>query len=186
MEVLQAPLTSKANRPALRRKDRFILSVKGVVVHWTANVHKGADAVANRNYFDRKFRTYAGRYFESNWMPFRWGSAHYIVDDKRILQCIPDNEVAYHCGDGNIKKFPESPNMWLLGVEMCVNKDGDWLRTISNTKILVNYLQSKYKVPVYRHYDITGKNCPKMFLPTKVGSEQYDWSWEMFKEYLKQ
>jgi len=70
------------NRP--RKK---IAKVKGVVVHWTANLSKGADAQANRNYFNTTTRA---------------ASAHLNVDDKELIACLPwkkgEAEVGYHVG----------------------------------------------------------------------------------------
>lgn len=185
--ITNALLTSRANRPALRRKDRFMNEVLGIVIHWTANVHRGADAMANRNYFNRKYKVWNGRYYERNGSTrFRWGSAHYVVDDKQIVRCIPENEVAYHVGDRKPKlSLPYGPNQCLIGIEMCVNKDVDWMKVLENTKWLVQELRKRYpSIPIYRHYDVTGKDCPKMYLPIKVGGDKYDWSWQTLLKYF--
>lgn len=77
IQITQMLLTNH-NRPKIKLK-----KLKGIVIHWTANTGKGANAVANRNYFNTT-KTAA--------------SAHYIVDDHSIVQCIPDGEVAWHVG----------------------------------------------------------------------------------------
>lgn len=181
MNITQSLLTTSQNRPALREDGNYnIPKVRGIVIHWTGNVDKGADAYANRRYFNTTERP---------------ASAHYIVDDKVVIQCVPDNEVAWHVGDkprgnpnsrNNIKDS-RGPNYELLGIEMCVNKDGDWAVTYNNTIKLTRQLIAKYKLTtdqVYRHYDITGKSCPLMFLPDKVDGQQYDWNWLKFKDDL--
>lgn len=145
------------NRPQFKLK-----KLKGIVIHWTANTGKGANAVANRNYFNSTDRA---------------ASAHFIVDDRQIVQCIPENEVAYHVGASTyktagqkIKEGAYGPNYFLIGIEMCVNRDGNWNKTYQNTVELAAYLIKKYKLSIkdlYRHYDITGKDCPKMMVNEK-------------------
>lgn len=154
------------------RPKKKIIKLKGIVVHYTGNYNKGADAVANRNYFNTTNESV---------------SAHYIVDDKSIIRCIPDNEIAYHVGAKSYteigKKIMENgynPNYFLIGVEMCVNSDGDWNKTYQNTVELVAYLFQKHNLTVldlYRHYDITGKLCPAMMI------DEADWN--VFREAVK-
>lgn len=151
-------LLTNHNRPGKK-----IIKLKGIVIHWTANTNKGANALANRNYFNTTDRA---------------ASAHYIVDDKTIIRCIPDDEIAYHVGATNytaigesIRVNPYSPNYYLIGIEMCVNSDGDWDKTYKNTIELVAALLKKYNLKiddVYRHYDITGKDCPRMMIDSSA------------------
>lgn len=172
MTITQLLLNNPNNRPALRNTGNYtIRRVEGIVIHWTANIDKGADAVANRNYFNTTDRR---------------ASAHYIVDQDKIIQCIPDNEVAWHVGDrkrGNQTVDISNPNFKLIGVEMCVNKDSNWTATYNNTVWLVKRLINQYNLntdKVYRHYDITGKECPLMFMPDKVNGEEFHWNWLNF------
>lgn len=160
-------LTNRRTRPALRNRNWYsIRKLKGIVVHWTANTAVGADARGNRQFFNTT-NSYA--------------SAHYIVDDHSIIQCLPDNEVGYHVGNryyqpmgkAIIADTPElTPNYFLLGIEMCVNEDGNWQKTYQNSVELTQHLINKYEFTLkdlYRHYDITGKDCPKMMI------EEQDW-----------
>ena len=153
-------LTSRRNRPALRNRSWYtIRKLKGVVVHWTANTGRGADARANRRYFNTTDR---------------YASAHYIVDDHSIVQCLPDHEVGYHVGGSSYRPIGEkirennlTPNYFLIGLEMCVNSDGDWDKTYQHSVELTQYLLDKYNFTIndlYRHYDITGKLCPRMMI----------------------
>jgi len=110
------------------------------------------------------------------------GTISIIVDEKEVIQCLPLNEVAYHCGDRNhrilkkdVKKYGYTkfgyslldekrltPNFYTIGIEMCVNEDGDFKGTLRRTVKLIRYLKSiNGNVPLVRHYDITGKKCPK-------------------------
>ena len=154
-------LTHPTSRPAMRDKMGYRLrEVRAVVMHWTANTDRGAHALANRNYFN---------------LGLRPASAHYVVDDRSIVQCLPDNEVGFHVG---AKRYlPEgkalmeggklNPNFYTLGIEMCVNKDGNWEETYKNSVELAAFLILKHRPPagkLLRHFDITGKDCPKMML----------------------
>ncbi|MEM9916776.1 MAG: SH3 domain-containing protein [Bacteroidota bacterium] len=158
-------ITNRKTRPALRKREWYtIRQLKGVVAHWTANANRGADARANRNYFNTT-TVYA--------------SAHYIVDDHSIIQCLPDHEVGYHVGGSFYRPIGEqirenglTPNYFLIGFEMCVNEDGDWNKTYQNSVELAQHLLNKYNFTVnelYRHYDITGKLCPRMMI------QEADW-----------
>jgi N-acetylmuramoyl-L-alanine amidase len=129
--------------------------VKGIVIHWTANEEKGADRFAHFNFFN-KGEVYA--------------SAHYFVDSEGILRIIPENEMAYHVGAKTYKtdRFGSYPNHYMIGVEMCVNPDGDFKETYKRAVWLCADLLRRYKLDpdkdLVRHYDITGKDCPRMFV----------------------
>jgi N-acetylmuramoyl-L-alanine amidase len=161
MLVIKSMLLTNHNRPKKK-----LIKLKGIVIHWTANTNPGADAVANRNYFNTTTN---------------WASTHYIVDDKQIIRCIPDDEIGYHVGSSNYTRLAESlrenrytPNYFLLGIEMCVNRDGDWDKTYSSTVELAAYLLKKHGLTadnLYRHYDITGKDCPRMFIEEAAWNE---------------
>ena len=148
------------------RPDR-VIDLKGVVIHWTANTNKGANAIANRNYFQNH--------------PNIQASAHYIVDDNYIIRCIPENEVAWHAGGSSYTnlakiKFNSKPNNYLIGIEMCVNSDGDWKKTYQNTVILVADILKRNNLSIndiYRHHDMTGKDCPRMMTRYEKGGEEY-------------
>lgn len=129
------------------------IDVKGVVIHWTANEANGADNLAHFNYFN-KGTVYA--------------SAHYFVDSKGILRIIPENEMAYHVGARSYKtsKYGSYPNASMIGVEMCVNSDGNFAETYKRSVWVVADILKRHKLTINeleRHFDITGKSCPKMF-----------------------
>lgn len=179
-------LTHRVSRPALRDPFRYgIHQVRAIVAHWTANTGRGANALANRNYFN---------------MGSRYASAHYCVDDHSIVQCLPDNEVAYHVGATQYRKAGLDlmegtrlgPNFWTIGFEMCVNSDGDWQKTYENSIWLAAWLLHKHKPPgmtLLRHYDITGKDCPKMLLDPaawdKFNREVYEAREELQRQTLE-
>ena len=87
-------------------------------------------------------------------------SYHYAVDDKEIIQAVPDNRNAWHCGDGTGKG-----NMTSIGVEICYSKSGGerYVKAEENAVQLVAYLLKKYKLPISRvkqHNFWSGKDCP--------------------------
>jgi N-acetylmuramoyl-L-alanine amidase len=161
-------LLTNHNRPKYK-----LIKLKGLVIHWTANINKGANALANRNYFNNTTTS---------------ASAHYVIDDRQIIRCIPDSEVGYHVGSSkytalgtNLRGGTKySPNYFTVGIEMCVNQDGDWNKTYQNTvefsaKFLV---ENKLTIDnLYRHYDITGKLCPQMMIDEK--------EWKKFKDAVQ-
>lgn len=182
LQITQHLLTYSSNRPALRGQSRFLLNeVRGVVVHWTANTHKGAGVTAHRAYFNKNDRG---------------ASAHYVVEGEEVILCIPENEVAFHAGDKPRKEdlplrvrllegaLYKNPNYYTIGIEMCVNKDSDWTKTVQTTVLLCQEILDRHGLntsDLYRHYDITGKDCPKMFMPIQLGNMEWDWNWEAFK-----
>ena len=87
-------------------------------------------------------------------------SYHYAVDNKEIIQAVPDNRNAWHCGDGTGKG-----NMTSIGVEICYSKSGGerYVKAEENAVQLVAYLLKKHKLPISRvkqHNFWSGKDCP--------------------------
>lgn len=139
--------------------------IKYIVIHDTGNPNKGSDAEAHFKLHDRADRG---------------ASAHYFVDDKQILRIIKDSDKSWHCGDGKGKYGIINENS--IGIEMCINVDGDFAKTYKNTLDLVKHLMDKHNIPidrVVRHYDASRKSCPDTW-------KQNNWAkWNKFKEDLK-
>lgn len=161
--------------PSAKGRPQKKITPKGLVIHWTANTGKGADADNNRNYFNN-----SGVY----------ASAHYIVDDYQIVQCLPENEMAYHVGAKSYKptKLSNYPNDCTIGIEMCVNSDGNFDKMYKNTVELAADICKRYgwtRDNLYRHYDITGKDCPRYFVDNGTamlyGFASASLGWERFK-----
>lgn len=133
--------------------------VKGIVVHYTAN--PGTTAQQNRDYFEGlslSGETYA--------------SSHFVIGiEGELIQCIPCNEMAYASNDRNEDT---------IAIECCIaDESGKFsdatLDTLTN---LTAWLMGRYGLSaddVIRHYDVTGKNCPKYFV-------DYPLEWQKFKE----
>ena len=106
----------------------------------------------------------------------RQASAHYFVDENSIWQCVEDKDKAWHCG--GVIESSHHPyrnictNSNSIGVEMCCKKtsEGEWYfeeATVKNTVDLICYLMRNYGISinnVIRHYDVTGKSCPKPYV----------------------
>ncbi len=145
---------SPYNRPGLA-----LNQVNGIVIHYTAN--PGASAIANRDYFEGLkdgSKTSA--------------SAHFIVGlDGEIVQCIPTSEMAYASNDRNGDT---------LAIECChPDESGKFNRkTYKSLVNLTAWLCQKFNLSadnVIRHYDVTGKDCPKYFVENEK-------AWKHFKK----
>lgn len=125
--------------------------IRFIVIHDTGNYGKGANALSHYRYFGGGNRN---------------ASAHYFVDDKGIVQIIGDSYSAWHCGDRHSRKYAtrnDVTNSNSLGIEMCMNQDGNYDVMYRNTVELVKNLMVKFNVPldrVVRHFDASGKSCP--------------------------
>lgn len=131
---------TNANRPKLP------MTPKWITVHETANTSTGANAEMHR-----KFLVNGGG---SEGVSFHW-----CVDDKEAVHLIPDDEAAWHAGDGR----EGVGNRQSIGIETCVNRDGDWAATRRNLAQLVAYLMRRHGIPlgnVVQHNRWSGKNCP--------------------------
>lgn len=133
----------------------------GVVVHYVGvNYQKPEDTV---NYFESL------KYGKDD----RYASAHYVIGtDGNGINCIPDTEVAYHCGaksyqPGIVEKLSQYPNYTTIGIELCHTSYGFTSETLETAAKLIAQILTENGLTVsdvYRHYDITGKICPKFFV----------------------
>ncbi|WP_310794749.1 N-acetylmuramoyl-L-alanine amidase [Lysinibacillus sp. A4] len=91
-------------------------------------------------------------------------SYHVAVDDKNVIQAIPFNRNAWHCGDGQ-----GNGNLKSIGVEICYSKNGGARYAIAEENA-VQYIASLLKQygwgieRVKKHQDWNGKYCPHRIL----------------------
>lgn len=91
-------------------------------------------------------------------------SYHVAVDDKNVIQAIPFNRNAWHCGDGQ-----GNGNLKSIGVEICYSKSGGARYAIAEENA-VQYIASLLKQygwgieRVRKHQDWNGKYCPHRIL----------------------
>lgn len=148
------------NRPYTKRK-----KTTAVAVHWVAN--PGSSAIATRNYFQNTDRSV---------------SSNFVVGlSGEIICCIPDDEVSW---------CTNQANSYTISIETC---HPDWTGkfnsdTYKSLVELTAYLCSKYSLNplnggVIRHFDVTGKDCPKCFVKAKNGGtdDNSNTAWNKFK-----
>ena len=65
-----------------------------------------------------------------------------------------------------------------IGVELCVNADGNFEQTMQNGAQLTAYLLRQYGLGVEnvrQHYDFSGKNCPQTIREAAGGKNFCNW-----------
>lgn len=147
------------SRPGLALTD----TPQYIVIHYTAN--PGSSAQNNRDYFENLKDTQE-----------TYASAQFVIGlDGEIIQCVPCNEMAY-CSN--------SLNEICISIEMC--HPDEWGNfndaTYNNCVYLVAQLMNYYHMDMdqlIRHYDVTGKNCPRYFV-------EHEDRWEVFKGFVEE
>lgn len=96
-------------------------------------------------------------------------SAHFVIKDDHCLQCVPIIKQAYHCGH-------PTGNRTSIGIEVIPeNAKGKFSdKSIQTVKELLSLFPPK---PLARHYDWSGKDCPKYYLDEHL--------WEQLKLAIK-
>ena len=125
-----------------------------IVIHETDNTNIGADAERHYQYFNGGDRG---------------TSAHYVVDDKQAIQLVEHNVQSWHNGKKYVSNpaVPQCNNSNSIGIEICVNQDGDYSKAVDNAVELTKKLMKELNIPadrVIRHYDSCGKQCPAKML----------------------
>lgn len=129
-----------------------------IVVHESGMPRKGqnAELLAQLQY-NNAFTSTSPR--EASW--------HYQVDEGKIYQSFDDSVVCWHAGDGTASYATGNNNG--IGIEMCINDDGNYDGAMHMDAKLVAYLLHKYNLTmenVKRHYDFSGKICPNYMINT--------------------
>ncbi len=137
--------------------------INGVVIHYTAN--PGSSAQENRDYFNGLKDSHETE-----------ASSNFIVGlEGEIIQCVPTWEVAYASNERNSDT---------VSVEVChPDESGKFTQeSYSSLVQLTAWLCVKFNLTeddVIRHYDVTGKICPKYFV------EDED-AWAEFKKNVRE
>ena len=130
-------------------------SKKYIVIHETANTRAGANADAHARL------QASGNSRSASW--------HYQVDDKEIIQSFSDDAQCWHAGNRYY-------NQNSIGIEICVNSDGDFKKAVDNAVKLTKYLMDKYNIPasnVIQHNQASGKDCPRYL---RSGEKGVSWN----------
>ncbi len=164
------------------RDGKKLKAKKGFVMHYTAT--KGAPAQNISQYF-RNLKLQD----PNDKVADRYAGAQYNVDRFKIVQSIPNDERAYHCGSSQpylpdaIKAFGTYPNDTTIGIEMCIELDGSIHEdTFQNAADLVVHLIQTENIPntIFTHKGVVGwKDCPLPWI--KKTSE-----FERFKKLVKE
>lgn len=129
--------------------------LNGIVIHYTAN--PGTGAMQNRNYFEGLKNGGAK------------ASSHFIIGiDGEIVQCIPSSEIAY---------ASNSRNDDTLSIECChPDESGKFSEETYDSLVeLTAWLCRYFDIDpdeVIRHYDVTGKLCPKYYVENEDAWEE--------------
>lgn len=138
-------------------------TITGIVIHYTAN--PGSTAQENRDYFNSLQYSHATE-----------ASSNFIVGlDGEIIQCVPTWEVAYASNERNTDT---------VSIECCHPDDSGKFtdETFRSLVQLTAWLCVKFGLTeedVIRHYDVTGKNCPKYFV-------EHEDAWDEFRQNVGQ
>ena len=140
--------------------------VNGIVVHYVAN--PCSTARENRNYFE-SLKDQTGSSPTSV-------SSHFVIGlEGEVVQCIPLSEVAYASNNRNSDT---------ISIECChPDETGRFYDSTYNSLVqLCAYLCREFDLKpeaVIRHYDVTGKICPKYYV-------EHEDAWEQFHKDVEQ
>lgn len=141
------------------RTGEKLSDVKDIVIHYVGN--PGSTAINNRNYFDSE---------KSN------VSSHFVVGlEGEIVQCLPLSEES---AASNWR------NKDTISIEVChPDETGKFnKKTYQSLVKLTAWLLKTCELDdedIIRHYDITGKECPRYFVT-------HEKAWTQFKKDVKQ
>ena len=134
--------------------------IDGVVIHYVGN--PGTTAHANRNYFESLSSGQEGTY----------ASSHFIVGlEGEVIQCVPLTEVAY---------ASNTRNGDTVSIEVChPDETGEFApvtydRAVELTAWLCVQFKLDPETDVIRHYDVTGKECPRYYV-------EHPEAWDAFR-----
>lgn len=126
-----------------------LTNINGIVIHYVGN--SGSTGEQNRDYFENLQTGESDTY----------ASSHFVIGlDGEIIQCIPLDEISYASNERNSDT---------ISIECCHPDDtGEFTdETYQSLVKLTAWLCEEYSLEsddVIRHYDVTGKNCPKYFV----------------------
>ena len=134
--------------------------INGVVIHYVGN--PGTTAHANRNYFQSL----------SSGREDTYASSHFIVGlEGEVIQCVPLTEIAY---------ASNTRNGDTVSIEVChPDETGEFSpvtydRTVELTAWLCRAFRLDPETDVIRHYDVTGKECPRYYV-------EHPEAWDAFR-----
>lgn len=145
-DVFKIPVYTDLIAAYMRARPNTKRMITYIVIHETDNFEKGVGAKNHATYL--KYNNDSS----TSW--------HYTVDNHAMYHHIPDDEVAHHAKD-------DVGNQYGIGIELCVNSDGDFEATFENGAKRVAYLLKTYPLDLdslKTHHDFSGKDCPQSIL----------------------
>lgn len=133
---------------------------KYITIHETANTGVGANADAHAN-------------FINNGAGETW---HYTVDSEKAVCHYYHTTSCWHTGNYN-------GNTQSIGIEMCINRDGNYRKTLQNTIELVKKIMKEENISVghvVQHNYWSGKHCPTLLREGNSGM-----NWQQFIASVK-
>jgi N-acetylmuramoyl-L-alanine amidase len=166
---LMIPAGKYARHKTRRLRPRYI------TIHATDNFSRGAGARAHASGLHRGSHT-------ATYNSLGYLSWHFTIDDSTIYQSLPCNEQGQHAdyeGKGNTQS---------IGVEMCVNRDGNLKRTLDRSARFAAVLMKTYGVPLggivphyhwprtrYKDGKVLGhKACPSILMTNGKPGPKWD------------
>ena len=156
-----------------------------IVIHYPAM--PGMEAKDDQRYFLRTSRPV---------------STNYIIDQIETIELLDCSKVAFHCGSSDTS-LCGAYNGNSIGIDLCDSKlnmssrkveDHDWFipeNTCLRATKFIAELMRKFNIPlshVIRHFDVTGKWCPRPF----VGNDRNEFygisgneKWKWFKGLIE-
>ena len=141
------------------RSGKYLTDIKNILIHYVGN--PGSTAVNNRDYFNKLTTSV---------------SSHFIVGlEGEVIQCVPLHEKSAASNDRNRDT---------ISIEVCHPDESGKFSDVTYQSLvkLTTWLCQEFDLDrddIIRHYDITGKICPKYYV------ENED-AWENFKKDVKQ
>ena len=130
-------------------------SRKYITIHETDNFSKGANAAMHAKLQSN------GNSRKAGW--------HWQVDDHEAVQSFAHTAQPWHAGSG-------TGNRQSIGIEICVNSDGNYKQAVANAAELVKKIMKEENIPlsnVVQHNHWSGKNCPRYL---RSGSKGVNWN----------
>lgn len=143
-----------------------IIVPKFLTYHNTGNSGYGADAKAHNKLIHNMADKHPRDTSHVSW--------HLSIDENYIIQHIPFNENAWHCGDGSGKN---SGNMNSIGLEICMHSNQkNYAQAEENAIALGVYLSKTLNIPITNHVPHqkwSGKFCPAVILKRDGGFTKF-------------
>ncbi len=140
------------------RRGEELEAVRALAVHYVAN--PGSTAMANRNYFNS---------------PDSTTSSHFIVGlEGEVILCVPLNEKSSATNERNLDT---------ISIEVCHPDETGEFSPVTHASLirLLSWLCEEFDLErddIIRHYDVTGKMCPKYYV-------EHPEAWEEIKNQVK-